>query len=173
MAQSVADDLKAIGIDASWKRLEAPAHLDMWNRNTYDLAVAWACAPGLAHGWDPYAWLESFHSKWLNPIGELPVGGAYGRNSVRYSDPEFDRLIDQLTAMKPEDPAAGPTLKRAQEIWLRDLPVIGTLQTIMPQTFDTRYWKNYPTPENPYMTPFHWFPHFLFVLLNIESTGVK
>ena len=72
--------------------------------------------------------------------------------------------------MSPDDPAVGPILKKAQEIWMRDLPMIGTLQAVFPQTFDTRYWKNFPSAEDPYTHPFHWEPAFLFLLLNIEST---
>ncbi|MGQ9631630.1 MAG: ABC transporter substrate-binding protein [bacterium] len=166
MAMSISDDLKAIGIDASWKVLEPAPFGDTWNRLNFDLLVAWACAPGVAQAWDPYAWLEQFHSKWVVPVGELA-----SRNAVRYSNPEFDGIIDKLTAMSPDDPAAKPLLKKAQEIWLRDLPVIATLQTIFPTTYDTLYWTNFPSPKDPYITPFHWWPHFLFTLLNVKPAG--
>ena len=56
---------------------------------------------------------------------------------------------------------------------MRDLPVVATGGIILPQTFDTRYWTNFPSAENPHSTPFHWEPAFLFTLLNLESTGVK
>lgn len=163
MAQSISEDLKAIGIDASWKVLEAAPHGEAWRRNDYDMNVAWACAEGLGQAWDPYAWLEGFHSKYA-----LPEGESADQNRIRYSNPEYDALLDELTALLPDDPRADEVLAQAQEIYLRDLPVIGTLQTVTANTYDTLHWKGFPSEDDPYITPFHWWPHFLFTLLNVE-----
>lgn len=163
-AMSVADDLKAIGIDASWKVLEPGPFGNAWNRaQDYDLLTAWACSPNQAHTWDPYAMLEQFHSYWIVPQGQQSQ-----RNPSRYNNPAFDQIVDQLTAISPDDPAAKAALKQGMEIFLQDLPMLPTLQTMMIQTLDTKYWKNFPTSENPYVTPFHWWPQFLFVLLELQ-----
>ena len=163
MAQSISEDLKAIGVDASWKVLEPAPHGEAWRRNQYDMNVAWACAEGLGHAWDPYAWLEGFHSRYAMPAGE-----SADQNRIRYSDPEFDALLDELTGLLPDDPRAQVILKQAQQIYMRDLPVLGTLQTVFSNTFDTLHWKGFPSAEDPYMTPNHWWPHFLFTLLAVE-----
>ena len=114
-------------------------HGEAWRRNDYDMNVAWACAQGLGHAWDPYAWLEGFHSKYAMPEGE-----SADQNRIRYSDPEYDRLLDELTGLLPDDPRAKEVLMQAQEIYMRDLPVIGTLQTVFSNTFDTLHWKGFP-----------------------------
>lgn len=163
MAQSISEDLKAVGVDASWKVLEPAPHGEAWRRNDYDMNVAWACAEGLGQAWDPYAWLEGFHSKYAMPAGE-----SADLNRVRYVNPEYDALLDELTGLLPDDPRAKEVLAKAQELYMKDLPVIGTLQTVTANTFDTKYWKGFPSEEDPYITPFHWWPHFLFTLLNVE-----
>lgn len=174
IAQSISDDLKAIGIDAAHKAMEYPPFQDQWNRGEYDMAAVWICSEQTIAPIDPYDFLASYHSKWVVPAGEAAgQGGSFNHNSVRYSNAEFDRIIDELTVFGPDDPAAGPVLKNAMEIWMRDLPVVAALGIVMPQTFDTLYWEGFPSDENPYTQPFHWEPGFLHVLLNLESTGVK
>ena len=175
LAQSISDDLKAIGIDAAHKAQEYAPFADQWNLGEYDMAAVWNCSEQQLSTLDPYDYLASYHSKWVVPKGEpAGRGGSFNHNSVRYSNPEFDRLIDQATGMSPDDPASGPILKKAMEIWMRDLPVVPVIgYRSMAQTYDTLYWKGYPSAENPHSAPFHWEPGFLHVLLNLESTGVK
>lgn len=175
LAQSISDDLKAIGIDAAYKAMEYAPFADQWNNGEYDMAAVWICSEQTLASMDPHDLLASYHSKWVVPAGEpAGAGGSFNHNSVRYSNPEFDRLVDQLTDISPDDPAAGPILKNAMKTWMRDLPVVPVIgYRSMAQTFDTLYWKGYPSAENPYQQPFHWEPGFLHVLLNLESTGVK
>ena len=175
LAQSISDDLKAIGIDAAYKVLEYPPFQDQWNRGEYDMAAVWICGQQAIAAVDPYDILYSYHSKFVVPKGEpAGQGGNYNHNAARYSNPEFDRLIDQLTGFSPDSPAAMSILKNATKIWMRDLPVVPVLgYRSMAQTYDTLYWKGYPSAENPHSTPFHWEPGFLHLLLNLESTGVK
>ena len=175
MAQSISDDLKAIGIDAAHKAMEYAPFAEQWNNGEYDMASVWNCSEQQLSAIDPQDFLASYHSKWLVPRGEpAGQGGSFNHNSVRYSNPEFDRLVDQLNDMSTDSPAGMSVAKNAMKIWMQDLPVIPVLgYRSMAQTFDTLYWKGYPSAENPYSPPFHWEPGFLHIVLNLESTGVK
>ncbi|RLF07662.1 MAG: hypothetical protein DRJ69_06930 [Thermoprotei archaeon] len=166
MAMSIADDLNAIGIETFYKVVEPAPFDNAWSTGSYDMLIGWCCGVGLSSAWDPYGWLIKFHSKWLTPIGERAPD-----NWARYKNPEFDAILDQLAAKEPKDPDALPLYVEAFRIWLRDLPIIPTVHSVLTVTYDYTYWENYPSEENPYMMPLHWWPNYLFTVLHVKRVS--
>jgi len=58
----------------------------------------------------------------------------------------------------------------ALEIWLKDLPVIPLVQARLLTPFNETYWTNWPTADNNYIHPGHWWVTGNMMLINIEST---
>jgi peptide/nickel transport system substrate-binding protein len=46
----------------------------------------------------------------------------------RWSNPEFDRIVDRMGQLATEDPALQELFREAMEIWLRELPSIPLVQ---------------------------------------------
>jgi peptide/nickel transport system substrate-binding protein len=104
---------------------------------------------------EPYETLKDLHTKWGRPIGEkCPFGGAL---CSRYSNPEFDKLIDQMEAMppgKPDDPKYMDLAARALDIYLTDMPEIMLTEELHVVTFNYTYWTGWPSAEDPYVAPY-------------------
>jgi peptide/nickel transport system substrate-binding protein len=104
---------------------------------------------------EPYETLKDLHSKLGRPLGEkCPFGGSL---CSRYSNPEYDKLIDQLEAMppgKPDDPKYMDLAARALDIYLADMPEIMLTEELHVVTFNNTYWTGWPNAEDPYVAPY-------------------
>ena len=98
---------------------------------------------------EPYETLKDLHSKMGRPVGEkCPFAGAL---CSRYSNKEYDELIDQMEAMppgKPDDPKYMDLATRALEIYLQrdagDHAGRGAARRHVQHT----YWTGWPSAED-------------------------
>jgi peptide/nickel transport system substrate-binding protein len=104
---------------------------------------------------EPYETLKDLHSKWGRPIGEkCPFAGSL---CSRYSNPEFDQLIDQMEASPagtPDSPTYVASANKALDIYLRDMPEIMLTEELHVVTFNETYWKGWPSAADPYVAPY-------------------
>ena len=113
---------------------------------------------------DPYATLRLYHSRFVQPTG-TPA-----EHFWRWSNPEFDRIVDQMVEVAPDDPRLVELFRQAMEIWLRELPSIPLVQWYHRIPHNETYWKNWPSAKNPYINSAYWHRVWLLVLLNLEPT---
>ena len=114
---------------------------------------------------DPYFTLRFYHSRFVRPTG------THSERFWRWSNPEFDELVDQMGQTASDDPALEGLFHQAMEIWLRELPAIPILQWYHRIPHNETYWKNWPTKDNPYINSAHWHNTWLLVLLGLEPTN--
>ncbi|MEM1510713.1 MAG: ABC transporter substrate-binding protein [Thermofilaceae archaeon] len=151
--------LRAAGISVIAKGLEGPAFIDTMNRGEWDLRYGYMC-PGDS---DPFFNLYISHSKFAAPPGQPVSNWEY--NGWRYTNPEYDKLIDQLQLTSPLEKEKAITLfKQIMEIFYRDLPVIPVVQAPAIVPFSTQYWTGWPTAENPWIMPVPWWAQFNLVV---------
>jgi peptide/nickel transport system substrate-binding protein len=161
MAPVLVEHLRAAGFDASYQAIEWGVFSDAESRGT---------AAGFLHDVcgsvrDPYKTLSWFHSRWAAPIGEPAPGGP----GTRFSNEEFDALVDQMAVISADDPEFEPLAAEALEIWLQNLPMVSLVQTMMVTPYNETYWTNWPTAENNYVHPIaHWWVSGHVLLHNIE-----
>lgn len=107
-------------------------------------------APGLymfGHGAslkDPYAALELFHGRFSEAIGTSAGNNRFSR----YSNPEYDALLDAMAPLDADDPEFHANAVKALEIyWTEqiDVPIIQWLHRI---AYNQTYWSNWPTTTN-------------------------
>jgi peptide/nickel transport system substrate-binding protein len=113
---------------------------------------------------DPYFTLRLFHSRYVKPTG---TATAY---YYRWSNAKFDRLVDEMGKVAPDDPALIPLFRDAMDIWLAELPAVPLLQWFHRIPHNQTYWTNWPSAENPYMNSAFWVRTVLIVLLGLEPT---
>ncbi|HJP32688.1 MAG TPA: ABC transporter substrate-binding protein [Candidatus Latescibacteria bacterium] len=113
---------------------------------------------------DPYFTLRLFHSRFVEPTG-TPTPYYY-----RWSNDEFDDLVDQMGQTSPDDPALIPLFRQTMDIWLTELPAVPLLQWFHRIPHNQTYWTNWPSAENPYMNSAFWVRSVLIVLLGLEPT---
>lgn len=144
IAMVLAAQLQRFGIDVSIKNLDWGPAVSAIVTGKYDMAVWFICGCVV----DPYITLDTIRAGWPHP--------------------EFNETVSKLKALRPEDPEFKKLFRDAMAIWLKHLPDIPLVNSRKLIAFDTYYWTNWPTTDNPYIQPFCWLQNFLFVLLRIK-----
>jgi peptide/nickel transport system substrate-binding protein len=114
---------------------------------------------------EPYDTLRLYQSQ------SIAVPGAHAVNFSRWKNREYDKIVDEVYITDPKDVEKLRQLFRAaMEIWLPDLPDIQLVQNYHRIPFNTTYWQNYPTADNPYVNGASWHLTFPMVLWNLQAT---
>ena len=163
IGENFAAEAKKVGIDVQVKSLAESAWSDAMATGDYDLSSQWICGMQF----DPGQLYDDFHSRNYQPVGTAANQG----NQTRTRIPELDAIIDQLATVNPEDPASKAVFNQALDIFLKNLPIIPTIQTIAPFIYNTRYWTGWPTSEDQYGIGANWWGQFLFVIGKLSPAG--
>ena len=160
--------LKEAGFDA----LQAPVD-DTWlpdiQSGNFDTMIFVHCG-SLS---EPLETLQHYHSKFSRDPGvNIPNAVA----ATRYSNPEFDAIIDRMDAVVADTNPDSQYMKdavAALDIALRDLPQIDLLEEFHVVTNNNTYWTGWPTAENPYVAPYTPWEAFNVVIHNLQPTGAQ
>jgi peptide/nickel transport system substrate-binding protein len=159
VAAVVSDQLKAGGIDVKVQSLADPVLTSTILAGDYGVALNAFC-PGY-----PYENLELYHSRNYVPMGKPAPW--YERDSFRYKNPEYDKIVDQMQKTPPENTDANVKLfRQAVEILFRDNPTIPMVQAPALVPVSSTHWTGWPTADNAWMMPVSWWATF-----NLELTG--
>ena len=93
---------------------------------------------------DPYAAFELFHGKFSAAIGTTAGSNRFSR----YSNPEYDAIIDAMGPLSADDPAFQALAVQALEIYWRDQIDIPVIQWLHRNAYNQTYWTNWPTAAN-------------------------
>ena len=148
--------LRQAGFDASF-RMYSDAYTSMSSGN----ALAYVIGVGGSVR-DPYFTLRLFHSRYVEPTGTATP------YYWRWANIDFDRLVDRMGQIAPDDPALIPIFREAMDIWISEMPTIPLLQWFHRVPHNQTYWTNWPSADDPYMNSAFWVRSFLIVLLGFE-----
>jgi ABC-type transport system substrate-binding protein len=95
---------------------------------------------------DPYATLAIFHSRNTPPVGQ-PASIDF----ARYSNPDYDQIVDSMATLSAGDPQFEALAAQAMEIYWRDVINIPVMQWLHRIPYNQTYWTNWPTADNPAM----------------------
>ena len=93
---------------------------------------------------------------------------------TRYSNPENDKLIDQMEAIRPSTPDTPKYMElaaQALDIYLRDMPEIMLTEELHVVTLNTTYWKGWPNAADPYVAPYPSWEAFYMAMFKLQPTG--
>lgn len=160
MGPVLVDQLTKAGFEVDFQALESAVIYDDTSKGKAQAWMSDVCASVT----DPWNTFDRFHSRNYTPIGtEGMVNPA-----ARYKSAELDKLIDEMAVLPPEDPKFDEIADKAMAIWVRDLPVIPLLQARLLTPFNNTYWINWPTSDNNYYQPGHWWVTGGQILINIK-----
>ncbi len=94
---------------------------------------------------DPYAVFDLYSSRNSKPLGTTAGNNAFSR----YSNPEFDKLLDEMAPLSSEDPKFQANAAKLMEIYWRDTIDIPIIQWLHRIPYNQTYWTNWPTTANP------------------------
>lgn len=117
---------------------------------------------------EPLETLQHYHSKFSRPLGEAIPSAIAGS---RYSNPEYDAIIDRMDAIPASSDPDSDYMKDAAaalDIALRDLPQIDMLEELHVVTFNNTYWTGWPSAADPYVAPYTPWEAFNVVIHNLK-----
>ena len=80
-----------------------------------------------------------------------PLGKNASSNYERYNSPEADQLIEQYATA--DETAQVDIVKKLSALWLKDIPMIPTTESVDWFQYNTADILGWPTPSNPYAEP--------------------
>jgi len=154
--------------DAGFNAIQAPID-DTWlpdvlNGN-FDTMV-WVHCGSLS---EPLETLKDYHSKYARPIGTaIP----YAIAASRYMNPDYDKIIDRMSAILAEKDPNSAYMKDAAaalDVALTDLPQIDMLEELHVVTFNDTYWTGWPSAADPYVAPYTCWEAFNLVIHHLKQ----
>ena len=155
--------LRAAGFDVINAAQQRTALADATNAGNYELSHGTHCGSL----YDPWQTLEHFHSKYSAPPGQkIPDIRAVDR----YSNPDYDALMNRMEAMKPSpaDPAYVDLVRQAIQLLLRDVPEIVLAEEFHTLPFNNTYWTGWPGEKEPYVAPFPPWEGFALAIHHLQ-----
>jgi peptide/nickel transport system substrate-binding protein len=73
-----------------------------------------------------------------------------------------------MAVLSGDDPEFQALADRALAVWIENLPRIPLVQARLLTPFNTTYWTNWPTVDNNYIHPGHWWVTGELMLINIQ-----
>jgi peptide/nickel transport system substrate-binding protein len=158
MGLVIVQQLKDQGIEVNPS--DPPDFIDRFTKGDYQAAF-------FGHGGsvnDPYFTLRLYQG------ASKAVPGHHQSNFSRWSNPEYDAIVDQVYVTPTTDYA---TLEKlfadAMAIWLPALPDIPLTELYHRIPYNETYWSNWPVEGNAYVNGASWHLTFLMVLWNLKA----
>ena len=121
--------------------------------------------------YDPFEALNLFHGKYSSTIGS-----AAGNNRFsRYKNPEFDKILDEISPLDSNDPKFQEGAAKALGIYWRDVIDVPVIQWLHRIPYNNHYWKNWPSSTNiaDGTNGAFWAHTGLLVVTGLQPTGAK
>jgi len=160
-AISIADDLKAVGINAEAVFPDFGAYVEQIDKGTYDAAINNFGSFAAPTPYQLYYWAYN------------ATPGIWTGNMGRYQNAKLQQLITQLGRILPDQTdKMKSVLRDIQQILLDEMPALPLWLNGYWFLASQKYWTGWPNENNPYAVPTNWNGQWqhggLLVLLNLK-----
>ena len=121
--------------------------------------------------YDPFEGLNLFHGKFSSTIGS-----AAGNNRFsRYKNPEFDKILDDISPLGSDTPEFQAGAAKALGIYWRDTIDVPVIQWLHRIPYNNHYWTGWPSATNVALgtNGAFWAHTGLPVILSLKPTGAQ
>ena len=141
-------DLRAVGIAVRTEFPDAPVWTDRVQRGDFDIAMQ---SPAGTYS-PAQPWLKFRNSMSARGVPAICKGNAFW-NYGRYENPEAERLLEKIAAT-PNDQERKDLYRELNALFMRDVPLVPVeFRPWEFYEFNTTYWTNFPTAQDPYAPP--------------------
>ena len=161
----LAQQLKSAGFDALFQPLQDGPFYDALATGNFELAIRTHCGSA----YDPWQTLQNYHSRFAAAPGQKVTNI---RAPGRYKNPAMDAVLNAMEAKPPSptDPQYMDLIRQAVSLYLHDLPELTLAEELHVVTFNTTYWKGFPSAADPYINPFIPWEGFNLVVHHLKPT---
>lgn len=160
IAQVVVEQWQRIGINATFGNVAYGTFWDNFFEGNFEARSGWQTCGSVN---EPWASMDTLNNKWVVPVGERA-----SKNAWRWENEEYSALVDEIGVLPLGDPQIDDLFVQAADIFIDELPVIPVTQAKKIVPFNTTYWTNWPSADNPYIHPPTWSQSTHVILHNLE-----
>lgn len=155
----IADELKAIGVDAKTKTPDSDTWTENINTGDFDAVLHWIDTGTTAY--DFYS--DTMDGRWLKPIGE-----AASFNFGRYDNDEATKALSTY-ANTSDDSEREKALETLEDLWVEEVPAIAVGNRPMTVQYNTRKFTGWPDDSDPYVAADPTFPTTSYLLMQLKA----
>ena len=134
----------------------------------YEIAHTWLSCGSVN---EPWTSMRRYTNHSVVPVGERSPGF---NNTARWDSAaaaEYTRIVDAMGELSPTDPAIPGMVAEAYAHLAAETPIIPLVQAAKLLPFNTTYWEGWPTADNDYNHPAHWWGHTHQMIHNLEKAN--
>jgi peptide/nickel transport system substrate-binding protein len=143
-----------------------PTHGQRMNSGDFETAVFWTIETWGGHP-DLSFFLESYHSDFIKPLGEIQPP----RNLQRWENPEIDRLIEANRTVDFGSDQVAELGIEFLKLAVEEMPMIPLMAYNKFAPFDTTYWTGYPSIDNPYSASGPFWSNIRYMVVQLEPAA--
>ena len=129
----------------------------------YDAAIYWTVETWGGHP-DLSFFLESYHSSFIKPVGEVQPP----RNLTRWQDDRLDAIIEANRTVSFDSPEVAQLGMDYLKLAVEEMPFIPLMAYNKFAPFDTTYWTGYPSAANPYSASGPFWSNLRYMVVRLE-----
>jgi peptide/nickel transport system substrate-binding protein len=166
LAFAVANQWKQFGVDVHVQQVQQGPFFGNYATGDFEAGSYWSSSCAVSQ--DLFVALEQWNQKYVRPDG-VPSSS----NRERFKDANVSRIVDELTALRSDDPkvaTVGTDLLKSLVTAMPDIDMFGTSKFV---PVDAHYWTNFPSANNFYEGPWWWWSNFKFIMAHFQPSNGK
>ncbi|MDE2759726.1 MAG: ABC transporter substrate-binding protein [Paracoccaceae bacterium] len=132
----------------------------------YEMSYSWLSCGSVN---EPWSSMNRYTNHSVVPVGERSPGF---NNTARWDSggaADYTAIVDQMAGMAADDPALPGMVANAYAHLDAEVPFVPLVQAAKLLPYNTTYWTGWPTADNAYNHPAHWWGHVHQILHNLEK----
>ena len=134
----------------------------------YEVTYSWLSCGSI---YEPWTSMNRYNYRDVVPVGERSPGF---NNTSRWNTPgtkAYTEIVDRMSGLTPNDPAVPGLVAEAYRYLAEEVPFIPLVQSAKLLPFNTTYWTGWPTADNAYAEPWHWWNSAHRMIHNLERAN--
>ncbi len=159
----IVEQLRRAGLDAVSRPVEYGAFWQVTPRGEFELSYSWLSCGSVN---EPTRSMSRYANTHIMPVGERIFN-----NAARWDNEEYTALVTEMGSLSLDDPRLVELTVEAYRILHDEKPFIPLVQAIKILPTNTMYWSGWPTADNFYNHPSHWWGHTHQIIHNLTKAN--
>ena len=132
----------------------------------YSVTYSWLSCGSI---YEPWTSMNRYNYRDVVPVGERSPGF---NNTSRWNTSgtkAYTEIVDRMSGLTPDDPAVPGLVAEAYKYLAEEVPFIPLVQSAKLLPFNTTYWAGWPTADNAYAEPWHWWNSAHRIIHNLRK----